>query len=196
MESNYSNIQDSYICLSAFKGCQFKILRKNIIYCRFFNSFVELSKSFKIEALKICPGLKDKLLYHDYLADKIQVRSKKFLEKVKIGEIVYCTTEMKDVIFLARPEKKYGLCRYRTFDAKDKEAGAHCFRKISLGSKCAEYNTTKIDDLNACEILAREYGFRVEKITLTNSHLLKICGDIQEDVDQFVISLNNNYFLD
>ncbi|HEA70539.1 hypothetical protein LCGC14_0827730 [marine sediment metagenome] len=195
MGNNRLDIQNSYICFSTFKGCRNKIINKDVIYCGFFNSFVKLGKSFKIEELRICPELKDKLLYHDYLADKAQAQSKEFLTHVKIGEIVYCTTEMINVVVLKKPKNKFDGCQYRTFEGGVREASAPCFRRVSLGTKCAEYKTAKVDDLNACEILAREYGFRVEKITFETFFLLRIYGDTQEEVDQFVTSLKNNYFI-
>lgn len=195
MDNNHLNIQDPYICSSNFKDCQYKILDNGVFFCGFFSSFVKFNKAFRIEKERICPELKNKLLHHDYLADIINEQSKRFLDQVKNGEIVYCTTEMKDVVFLKKPKNRFDWCQYKTLEGKIKEARTHCFRKISLGNKCAEYKTTEIDDLNASEILAREYGFRVEKDTLKNSYLLRIYGDEQEDVDHFVICLENNYFI-
>lgn len=194
MDNDSIEVQNSYICFSNFKGCQYKILDNNVFYCKFFDSFMKSSKVFKIERVKICPELKAKLLHHDYLASYTQKQSRKFLAKVRIGEVVYCTTEMEDVIFLRSPKNQFGLCTYKTFEGMIKEARTMCFRRISRGNKYSDYKTTSTEDLNASEILARENGFRVEKVTLKDHYLLKIYGDKQEDVDHFVICLENNYF--
>jgi len=199
MDNNHLKI-DIFNCISEFKNCPYRLLNKGVSLCNFLSLFFrsisfERNKRIKSILKMVCPELRSNIMHHDYLASSIQNQVKQFLDNVSIGDIVYCTIEMDNVIFLEKPKNKFDWCQYKSFDGQIKEARAHCFRKISLGNKCAEYKTTEIDDLNTSEILAREYGFRVEKDTLKNSYLLRIYGDEQEDVDHFVICLENNYFV-
>ncbi|MFX1464367.1 MAG: hypothetical protein ACFFBF_15185 [Promethearchaeota archaeon] len=156
---------------------------------------MKFGKYFIIEKENICSKLKNNLLHHDFIAEITKREAQRFLEEVKIGEIVYCTIEMSDVIFIRKPIGHFDWCQYKTFDGKVKEARALCFRKISVGNKYANYKTTTLDDLKASEILAREYGFRVEKVTSRKPFCLKIYGDTKEEVDHFVTCLENNYFI-
>ena len=72
-----------------------------------------------------------------------------------------------------------------------------CFRNISKADYYAEYNVEGKNYEARTEILkerARELGFRVEIIKLNEGLLLKIYGNSQEDVDDFVALVCNNNF--
>ncbi len=194
MDKDSLIIQNSFICYNSFKECKYKVYDNEILFCEFLNLFVRHSKFFNFGKSKICPKLKKELLHHDFVAEFITQETQKFLEQVKIGEVVYCAIEMKDVTFLKAPKDKFNWCQY-SVDGKVREARANCFRKISLGNECAEYKANKLDDLNASEILAREYGFRVKKHISKKSFSLYIYGDSQENVNHFVICLEKNRFI-
>jgi hypothetical protein len=115
--------------------------------------------------------------------------------RVVIGDLVYCTSEIQNVYFLQKPTHRYGNCIYETINGEIKEAPTLCFRIVSKGSKCAQYKTKDQQIADSFDHLARSFGFRVEKIKLKDSYLLKIFGDTQEEVDDFVFHLKTNQVL-
>ena len=121
---------------------------------------------------------------------------KEFLEKVQPGDVCFCTAETENVIFLEHPSNIHGDLRYNTIDSKIYESSSFCFRIISKGDKCAEYETKDKAKLESYERLARRNGFRIEIEKIEDVYLLKIYGDRQEDVDNFAINLKNDLVLD
>lgn len=72
-----------------------------------------------------------------------------------------------------------------------------CIGKISSGNYSAEYEFKGINrETNSKnkEILARQAGFRTERVRLDNSVLLRIYGDTQQDVDDFILLVCQNDF--
>ena len=61
--------------------------------------------------LRICPNLRDKIKLHDYNAGLLQKQENEFLEKVRPGDVAFCTAETDDVIFIEHPSNKYGDCK-------------------------------------------------------------------------------------
>ena len=128
-------------------------------------------------------------------------------KELKRGDIVYCYKECEDVIFLEPPSdkayEKYkqwilegdkdppftGRIKYKTFHGTIGFSPVACIVKISVGNFYAEQEfkgkNYEVISKNK-EILARQAGFRVERIKLDSSILLRIYGDTQEEVDDFV----------
>jgi len=113
----------------------------------------------------------------------------KSLLALKHGDRVYCTIGFSDVIFLEKEKPPSGFIKYKTLEGEEKREHSDRFRIISKGNKCAEY---VVDGENyeekaiIIERKARECGFRVEKTKGKNSYSLKIFGDTQDHVDDFV----------
>lgn len=134
---------------------------------------------------------------------------------IRPGDVVYCTKELNNVIFLKPPSeesiKKYqqnklngekyppftGFVKYKTTEGKIRSAPVACIVKISSGNYVNEYEfkgeNYQIISKNK-EILARQAGFRTEVVIFDNSILLKIYGDTQEEVDDFITLVCNNDF--
>ena len=145
---------------------------------------------------KVCPEVRKEILHHDYRAEQLQKRKKEFLKNVKLGDICFCTAEIENVIFLEHPSNIHGDVKYKTADGRISEAPSFCFRVISKGNIYAEYETKNKNKMETYERLARENGFRVEVESLKDIYLLKIYGEKQEEVDSFVLNLNNDLVLD
>ncbi|MHA2051669.1 MAG: hypothetical protein ACW986_18820, partial [Promethearchaeota archaeon] len=114
----------------------------------------------------------------------------KFLEMVKHGEEVYCTTEVSNVIFLQKETPPLGWVEYRTLEGEVKFQHPACFRIISKGNKSAECYIKGLnykERTSVVERKARECGFRVEKLELRTSFHLIIYGDQQNQVDDFIL---------
>ncbi|MFX1345065.1 MAG: hypothetical protein ACFFAI_08140 [Promethearchaeota archaeon] len=194
------------ICYNNFNPCPCKVLdlKKKIAYCNFINMFAEsqitdkANHSKKADSLlkKVCPEVRNEILHHDYRAEQLQKRKKEFLKRVQPEDICFCTAEIENVIFLEYPSNVHGDVKYKTFDGRISEAPSFCFSIISKGDKCAEYETNDKDKMESYERLARKNGFRVEVEQLKNGYLLKIYGDKQEEVDEFVVNLNNDLVID
>lgn len=151
-----------------------------------------------------------------YIGGKIEEVITQILDReLKHGDIVYCTKELDDVIFLDPPSEdliqKYlrakqngeidppfrGDIKYKTFKGEIRSAPVACIVKISSGNSSAEYEFKGINcEVNSKnkEVLARQAGFRAERIRLDNSILLRIYGDSQEEVDDFIYLVCQNDF--
>jgi len=150
---------------------------------------------------KVCEDVRNYELHQQQIADETKKKTIQFLEEVKIGEVVFCQTELDDVILLEKPSPSdyYGHCKYKRHDGITREEWAESLTKISKGALFAEYlikgpeNNTEAKDF---EYLARSSGFRVKLIKQEDSYLLKIFGDSQQEVDDFVTyCLQNDYMV-
>ena len=137
----------------------------------------------------VCRSVRNEIMNHEFFAQESRKMEKTFLEQVQMGDTVYCTTEGEIVILLEKPSELGEKCKYKTYDGLINEEWAFCFRTVSKGNMVSEY---RVKDKNYkertlyLEHLARSNGFRVEKQKLGKSFLLRIFGDIQEKVDDFV----------
>ena len=172
-------------------NCPCKIIKGNYEYCDFINFLGDLLLSGEQDRIdqfleNTCSLLKNQWLYERKLSRQGREQEKEFLDGVEEGDIVYCITEMEDVIFLEKSDKKFSKCKYKILDGEIKEQWGFCFRNISKGDKYIEYKVKNEKKLNGYRDLARHHGFRVEVIKLENSHLLKIFGDTQEELNEFL----------
>lgn len=190
-------------CNIEFSPCPCKITDLNTpdISCNFVKMYGMLiirEKREKARQLlrKICPELRNKLLHHDFVARQLQIQENDFLDNVKSGEKVYCMSEISDVIFLKKKTQgKYIKCIYQTINGQIKEQWGSYFRIISKGNKYTDFKAKNQGDAKACEILAKEHGFRPEILKEGNSYFLRVYGDSQEGVDDFVFLYLRNDFL-
>ena len=130
-------------------------------------------------------------------------------EEIKPGDRVYCTKELSDVYFLEPPDKEYflkyyrykqegrefppftGNVKYKSLHSAINEVSIACIVKITEGKYFAEHliKEKELNDkrnIDYCEYLARGAGFRVERQETKEGFLLKIYGDSQEKVDNFI----------
>ncbi len=181
------------ICAVEYKECPCRIYVKCNWYCNFFKLFASLSyNKMRIKAKdlleRVCADVKNNVNFHEYIAKASKSLTQKFLKQVEIGDLVYCTTEMDDVIFLKKPSTKYRKCLFQTLDSKIKEQWAFCFRCISKGNKYFDFKVLDSKEGKLLGLFAREYGFRVKVINLKKYSIVRIFGDSQEQVDNFAIS--------
>jgi len=192
-----------HICDSFYTPCPCKVvdLDSGFFYCNFIEMYGELCFHNKIEAAnrlvrQVCPEIRNEVLHHDYIADQLRTQEREFLEKARLGDIVFCTAEIHNVVLLGFPSHEHGYCKYKTIDGKTKKAPAIYFRIISKGNKFAEYKTRDEYKADRYELIAKKNGFRVEIKMLKKIHILRILGDTQEEVNQFVNCLEPNFFID
>ncbi|MFX0058601.1 MAG: hypothetical protein ACFE85_16505 [Candidatus Hodarchaeota archaeon] len=146
---------------------------------------------------KICSERRLDIVHQRFIAKIGYRNAQEFLSQVKAGEKVYCITELSDVTFLEKDVPPYLWVKFKTSDGLEKIQHPACFRIISKGNKLAEYIVEGNDYENRVKKIEREArgcGFRVEKKKLKNSYKLRIFGDKQDQVDDFVILFCQNAF--
>ena len=192
-----------HICDNFNTPCPCKVvdLDSGFFYCNFIDMYGELCFHNRTEAAnklvrQACPEIRNEVLHHDYIADRLRTQERDFLGNVKLGDIVFCTAEIHNVVLVDFPSHEHGYCKYKTIDGEIKKAPAIYFRLISKGNKFAEYKTRDEYNAEQYELVARKYGFRVERNVLKKIHILRIFGDTQEEVDQFVNCLETNFLID
>ncbi len=190
------------ICDNKLPSCPCRVidLDNNTIYCNFifkFGTFLIDKHDDKVKHFlqKICPEQRNSVLEHDFRAEILQNFAKNFLSEAKIGDKVYCTAEPHSVLLIEKPDTIYGDCKYQTIDNKLKKAPAFCFNVISDGNYYSECEFKNKNNADHFKYLARRNGYRAEIIMIENSYLLKIYGDTQEEVDDFVTFCGKSDFI-
>ena len=181
--------------------CRVIDLDNDMLYCNFMKNFAKLSIQNQEEKAnhlinQICPKIRDHMLHHDALVDRLRKHTKIFLGKVKVGEICFCNLEEDNVIFLGYPADKYDNVKYKRLDGRVKTAPGFCFSIISKGNKTSEYKTEDESKAEKYSWMARRNGFRVIEGKSGDNFLIRIYGDNQDDVDEFIANLNNDLILD
>lgn len=138
--------------------------------------------------------------------------------KIKPGDVVYNSKDLKDVIFVEKPpesllleydeakrsEGKYppfsGRVKYRTFSGQICSAPVGCITIISKGNKFVEHEVEgqSSDSKNHADFLeyyARAIGFRVKRIKAKKGIKLTFFGDNQIDLDLFLVQCCQNDFI-
>ena len=192
------------LCRQVENPCPCKLFYAYRFFCNFSNMYAELlfrneNRKAQILLNSVCSVVKSEILYHDFIGKVVRKYEKDFLEHSKAGQQVYCTTECDNVILLKKADEVGGKCMFKTHEGKISEQWAFCFRTISKGDRSTEYEVKGKNFKKRAknlEILAQFNGFRVEKQRLQKSFLLKIYGDSQEELDDFVaLCCNNNLVL-
>jgi hypothetical protein len=146
----------------------------------------------------VCEQKRHEVSDWDYNVKFSQLEWQDSLSDVSQGDLVYCTTEYSDVIFLEKEESVNELVRFKTLDGEEKKQYSAYFRKISKGNKYAE-SIVEGENSEARALLietkARRCGFRVEKTKKKNSFVLRIFGDKQKQVDDFIAHFCKKDFL-
>lgn len=192
------------ICQSSKDDCICRKIHLNFRFCNFANVYASflINKNHKaIDQLleKVCKQTRNEVLYWNYTVKYGQPGKQRSVSELKHGDKVYCTTELSDVIFLEKEKLPSGYVKYKTLEGEEKREHSERFRIISKGNNYAEY----IVDGENCEEKAiiierkaRGCGFRVERAERKKSYILKIFGDSQAHVDDFVsLCCNDKYTL-
>jgi len=191
------------LCDIISHSCPYKIFNsdKGLHYCDFVNVYAELNIKGEREKIdrslkKVCPEIREEILHHNYRAGRLKEQEKQFLAHVQPGDVCFCTAAIENVIFIEYPSNVHGDVKYQTADGKIFESPSFCFRIISKGNVLAKYETPDKEKAESYSRLARRNGFRVEIDKIKDTFLLKIYGDLQEEIDEFVTNLENDFVID
>ena len=190
------------MCIDGMENCPCRVFYRKFPLCDFPRMYALWLIARRVDEAdqlveRICSPRRSEIIRWRFISKFGQRNAQEFLSKVQTGDRVYCTTELSDVIFLEKDAPPYRWVKYKTSDGEEKIQHPACFRNISQGDKFAEH---KVEGDNyklrvkTIERKARELGFRVEKLKLKEGYLLKIYGDTQENVDEFVALVCNNDF--
>jgi len=146
-----------------------------------------------------CQPIRDEESFSKYLAKMHKEYAKDIIENASIGDMIFCFDETNsEVILLEKPETDTGLCVYRACTGEIRSRPVRLFRTISQGNYIAEYllegEKSEIESL-MIKRMALEAGFRVEIHKTDSGHMVKIFGDTQREVDDFMTMCVYNKFM-
>ncbi|MCK4779835.1 MAG: hypothetical protein KAT57_06595 [Candidatus Lokiarchaeota archaeon] len=185
--------------------CQFGYRDGNVYRCSYdrlwvLAKWISNDEQTAAELLdKACPPIKDKEQLSQFLAKIHKEYANDVIKNADIGDIIFCFDETNgEVILLEKPKTDTGLCVYRTATGETRSKPVKLFRITSQGNYAAEYliegEKSEIESL-MIKRMALEAGFRVEIQKTDSGHMVKIFGDTQQDVDDFMTMCVYNKFL-
>lgn len=150
---------------------------------------------------KACLPIKEENNLKKYLIQLNKKNAEDILNNAKIDDVIFCSVDYGgdgEVVLLEKPHTVSGHCLYRNKKGEVKSCQVgHC-RTISKGGYMSECHTKgKDSEVEAMMIRwkAIQAGFRVEIQKVKSGYLLKIFGDSQREVDDFMTMCVYNKFM-
>jgi len=186
-------------CFEDVEKCRFRIfdLEKDISFCNFCkeNAKLIVDRQFaRIPALvsKACDYIKKEELRLKSLVEVSRKKTLDFIKNAQVGEIVFCRIKNPpEVKLLEKPinDSKFVSCQ-KSNGSIIRVQACHLYR-ISKGHYYGDYliegfekkSEKRAKDL---EFQAKYYGLRAEIKKNKKGYLLKIFGDSQQEVDDFI----------
>ncbi len=162
------------------------------------NQDKETAKSLLSQA---CPPIQEEMKYSKFLSKLHKQLALDLIKNAEIGDLIFCFIETAGsgvVTLLEKPESDMGHCTYRNQRGEEKSCQVgHC-RTLAKGDHFAEHHleghNSKIESM-MIERIALQSGFRVDIQKTDSGHTVKIFGDTQQDVDDFMTMCVYNKFL-
>lgn len=198
--TQYRDDNNLDMCIDDLESCPCRLYYRKFAFCDFakrYGLWLLARRDDELDHLvqSVCSARRDEVLEWRFIAKFGQKSAQDFFSKVQPGDRVYCTTELSDVIYLEN--LPYDLVKYKTLSGEERTQHAACFRNISKADFSGEFKVEGKNSKARAEALkehAHELGFRVELIKLEDSYSLKIFGDSQDEVDDFIAFICNNDF--
>lgn len=137
-----------------------------------------------------CPPIREEWEEKEYLAKIREGYANELIENAEVGDLVFCFEEIDgEVILLEKPETNVGNCVYKNKKGEIRSCIARLFRTLSKGNYCEEHHIKGDEseiDSRMIKRMAGEAGFRIEIEETSEGHLVKIFGDNQQEVDDFM----------
>ena len=193
-------------CHQQKKNCPFRILDilLDIFICNFYKEYWRVfndGNSFGVKSLlsRACGWIQKEEKRLDFICKISRKKTLDFLEKAQVGYTLFWTAYSKDVKLYEKPTEISQIVRIKCqrYNGKVVEIPAYLLRQISKGSFYGEYlveGNENIIKAREVEDKARYYGFRAKIKKKDNGYLLKIYGDSQQEVDDFInLSLEQDF---
>lgn len=185
------------VCNQGFKNCPYRIydLEKDYPLCDYHRLHARLiiNREFsKIPALirKACEWVQKEEKRLDFIRKIARDMGLDLLKNAQIGDIVFCRRPpYHEVKLLEKPSDGSIFITCQAPNGKIIRVQACDLRKISKGRYFGEFfieGTENEKKAKGLEYKAKYYGFRAEIEKKDNGFLLKIYGDSQQEVDEFI----------
>ncbi|TKJ22121.1 MAG: hypothetical protein CEE43_07850 [Promethearchaeota archaeon Loki_b32] len=195
-----------FICRQNKKNCPFKILDMQLDFyiCNYLDEFwreFNSGNSFGVKVLlnRACEWIQKEERRLRFISKSASKETISMLESIEIGDMLFWITQSKEVRLLEKPSEFTQNARIncQRSDGKVVEIPAYSLRKLSKGDFYGEYFLGDADNerrVKELEYKTMFYGFRVEVEKKDNGYLLKIYGDSQQEVDDFInLSLEQDF---
>ncbi len=181
------------------ENCRFKIfdLKENKVFCNFFKKYWDAFHSYGSKRAnylikKTCEKIKNYELHQIHISKLHSKETIEMLKSIVKGDTLFWVPRSEEVILTEKPyEINVSVrCKCLRFNKEIVKIPALLLRQISKGTFSGEYlihkaknNENKAQKL---EHLAKYYGFRVEVKKKEKNLILKLYGDSQQKVDNFI----------
>ena len=184
-------------CRDLDKDCPFRVIdiSKSLAICNFYKNYWKAYNSNPIDASnltkKACEGIRQYELYREHLTEISEKRTVKMLKNVKVGDALFWLTRSEDVILLEIPSELNTItrCICQRHNKEIVKIPAYLLRHISKGNYYQEYYIDGFDnkrEYETLELIAKQYGFRVEIKMQRNGFKMIFFGNSQDEVNDFV----------
>ena len=139
---------------------------------------------------KACKWVKREESRLKFIRKIVREKTLDLLEKVQVGDTIFCRiAPYHEVILLEKPQddSKYVSCQ--SPNGKTIRIHAHHLSRISTGVFTGEYFIQGVENEKRAQELkykAGYHGFRAEIVKKNNGFILRIYGDSQQEVDDFI----------
>jgi len=193
------------ICHQQKEKCPFRVfdVQLDIFICNFYKEYSSMlndGNSFGAELLlnRACEKYQNEEKRLKFIREIAHKKTQDFLTNAQIGDVVFCRiAPFHEVKLLERPlnVSKFVSCEAPNGKVIRRQA-CHLYR-ISKGNYSGEYfikETENEKKLRELEYKVKYYGFRTKVEKKKNGFLLKIYGDSQQEVDDFItLSLEQDF---
>lgn len=185
------------ICNQDFKNCPYRVydMEKPKPLCDYFRLHARLiiNREFsRIPSLirKACGWVQQEERRLDFIRKIARDMGLEVLKNTQIGDTVFCKRPpWREVKILEKPSDGSIFLKCQAPNGKIIRIQACDLRKISKGHYFGEFFIEDTENEKKAKILeykAKYYGFRTEVERKDNGFLLRIYGDSQQEVDEFI----------
>jgi len=189
------------VCIGNKKNCPYKIfdIKKNSLVCTFSEKYWDSFHSYGFDEVnrnllikKACEKIRDHELHQIYISEQHTKETLLMLKSIAIGDILFWVSRNEEVILIEKPSEITSLvrCNCQKYNDEKVNIPAHLLRQLSKGDFLGEYlienyeaNKWKAEEL---EYLAKFHGFRAEIEEKDDGYILRIYGDSQNEVNDFI----------
>lgn len=194
------------ICNQGKKNCSFRILdiQLDIFTCNFYKEYWRVfndGNSFGAKSLlnRACDWIQKEEARSEFISKGASKETVEMLKSIEVGDSLFWTSQSKEVKLSEKPTEISQIARIKCeqLNGKIVKIPAYLLCKLSKGNYVGEYLIKGIENekrAQEIEYKVRYYGFRAEIVEKDDGFLLKIYGDSQQEVDDFIaLSLEQDF---
>jgi len=188
--------QKYLFCEGKKKNCSFKILdfQIDLFVCSFYDK-----KWDKFTLRRACEWVQKENSRLEFIRKNSRKRAIKMLKEINVGDKLFWISRSKELLLLEKPIEFNHTTRVKCQKSDNKivVVPAYDLGQISKGNYYGDYFIEGEENKNRAqelENIAKYYGFRAEFTKIDKGFLLKIYGDSQQEVDDFItLSLEQDF---